>query len=530
MGRYVNPGSEGFRRISKRNYIDKTGLIALVNDRIGTAENLICISRPRRFGKTYAANTLCAYYDCSVDSHELFDRFEIAKADSYEEHINKYNVIRLDITEFISAVSMGMSRTGDVVNDIVQGLIKDIKKTYPKYSDENNLYDILTDIVDSDKEKKKFIFIIDEWDAIIREYSENSELQKRYLEFLRGFFKNASFTSEYTAAAYMTGILPIKKVKSQSAISDFTEYTALSPGEFTKYIGFNENEIGMICEKYDLDIKDMKKWYDGYTFGNVSGIYNPYSVMNAAKRGEFASYWRQTSAAESLQSFIEMDYDGLQQRIAELISGEEVPVITRTFKNDFRNFSNKDDVLTLMIHLGYLTYNKATGCARIPNEELQTEFNDMLRITRSTKLIAYVNRSKQILNDTLNGNEQAVADAIDMIREENYAPAFYNNEQALRSAIKLAYLAAIDNFVDFEELASGKGLADIVYLPQRSLPYPAMIIELKRGKTAEIALEQIKQRDYKKAIENFGGDILLVGINYDDKEKKHQCRIEKITV
>ena len=187
-------------------------------------------------------------------------------------------------------------------------------------------------------------------------------------------------------------------------------------------------------------------------------------------------------------------------------------------------------VLTLMIHLGYLTFDKSTGCARIPNEELQAEFNDMLRITRNSKLIAFVKRSKQILNDTLSGNEQAVADAIDAIREENYAPTFYNNEQALRSAVKLAYLAAIDNYVDFEELASGKGLADIVYLPQRGSPYPSMIIELKKGKTAEIALEQIKQRDYKKAIENYGGDILLVGINYDDKEKKHQCRIEKITM
>ena len=526
MGRYINPGYEGFRIISKKDYVDKTGIIELINDRIDTTQRLMCVSRPRRFGKSFAAKTLCAYYDCSVDSHGLFDRFEIAKSESYEEHINKYNVIQLDITGFISAASMGMSRTGDIVNDIAAELLDDVKETFPEFDEINNLYQILSKIVK--KCKKKIVFIIDEWDAIIREYSENSELQKRYLEFLRGFFKNVSFTSECIAAAYMTGILPIKKIGSQSALSDFREYTALAPGRFAGYIGFNENDIKYICEKYKLDISKMKWWYDGYTFGDIEDIYNPYSVMCAVDLRKFASYWKKTSAVDSLANYVDMNYEGLQDKIIKLIKGEEITVDTESFKNDFSSFANTDDILTLLIHLGYLTYCDETHLVRIPNEELRSEFRSMLKISKNSRLIKLVDDSRKLLEDTLAGNESIVSDAIDKLCGTNYAPQYYNNEQALRSIIKLAYLTAADQYIKIEELPSGKGLADIVYIPQRYSALPALVVELKWNKSAESAIDQIKNNDYPAVLQNFGGDILLVGVNYDADTKKHICRIERI--
>ena len=524
MGRYINTGFDGFKEITRSKYVDKTGIIALVNDRINTIDKLICISRPRRFGKSFAAKTLCAYYDCSADSHELFDKYEIARAESYEEHINKYNVICLDISEFISAIERENREYTELTEDISSAILNDIYAAYKDMPPGKSLTEALE--IYSGFTGKPYVFILDEWDCVIRE--TDTITQNKYLSMLRELFKSTRFTPKYVAAAYMTGILPIKKIKSQSAISDFKEYSVLAPGRFAGFIGFNEQEIKAICNKYDMDLDKMKWWYDGYTFGNVSEIYNPYSVMNAVDSGVFASYWRQTSAAESLRSLIELDYDGLQKSAAELISGEEILVNTSSFKNDIKDFSDKDDVLSLMIHLGYLTYNNDTGCARIPNEELRTEFNDLLKTTRSTKLIAFVSRSKQILNDTFEGNEQAVADAVDKIREENYAPMFYNNEQSLRSAVKLAYLAAVENYVKIEELPSGKGLADIVYLPQRGSAYPALIIELKWNRTEKNALEQIRQRNYPAVLKDFGGDILLVGINYDDNEKKHRCKIERI--
>ena len=276
-------------------------------------------------------------------------------------------MIRLDITEFISAAGIGMSRRGDIVSDISAGLIDDVKEVFPEFSEVNNLYRILSKVVE--KDKRKIVVIIDEWDALIREYSDNSVIQKRYFEFLRGFFKNSSFTSECIAAAYMTGILPIKKIRSQSAISDFMEITALNPGKFARYIGFDENDIKSICEKYGMDFEKMKWRYDGYTFGNVSQIYNPYSVMNAVEFEKFGSYWRKTSAVDLLTEYIDMNYDGLQEDIIRLVKDEEISVETADYQNDFKNFVTKDDVLTLLIHLGCLTYDPDTGLAHIPNEE-----------------------------------------------------------------------------------------------------------------------------------------------------------------
>lgn len=526
MGMYLNPGNKGFQEILRSEYVDKTGLIELINQTAGTMGKLTCVSRPRRFGKSYAAKMLCAYYDCSCDSHELFDDKEIAETEGYLAHLNQYHVVSLDITGFISeAARMGVPLI-DVPNRIADAVYKELTESWPDLEGKS-LEEAMVRCVETTG--REFVFIIDEWDVLIREAKGDEAVQKRYLNFLRGWFKNSSFTPKVVAAAYMTGILPIKKDGSQSAISDFKEYTILNPGRFVEFTGFTEGDVRLLCEKYGMDFGEIRQWYDGYDFPGYGAIYNPYSVMCAIEAGECCSYWQKTSAAESLLTYINMDFEGLQEIIARLIAGEKIEVKTDRFENDFETFKSKDDVLTLLIHLGYLTWNRGEGTAHIPNEEVRLEFEKILDGTGvSRKWIDLISRSQKILEDTVAGNAESVAEAIEEIRSTQYAPSFYNDEQALRYVIKFAYIAAIDQYLKVEELPSGKGIADVVYLPKKRSALPALVIELKWNQSAEGALQQIKNRNYPAALRDYGGEVVIAGINYDSKTKEHSCVIEKI--
>ena len=528
MGTYLNPGNNEFERIMNSNYIDKTGMIDIISKRINTMDNLICISRPRRFGKSYAARMLCAYYDHTCDSHSLFDDKEISRSEGYEKHINKYNVIYLDIASFVSDVTEKDGTIKGIVKKISDSIYSELVSEQPELNDKKSLPECMLAYVQATK--MKFVFIIDEWDAIIREAKDDDETQKAYLNILRLWFKNGNFTSKAVAAAYMTGILPIKKDKSQSAISDFREFTIINPAMFAKYTGFTETEVRKICAENNMDFEEAKRWYDGYTFKGTESIYNPYSVMMAMSMGEYESYWKQTSAAESLKAYINMNFDNLQSDILKLIAGEHVAVNTSRFKNDLTTFTSKDDVLTLLIHLGYLVYDNKTKRARIPNEEVRTEFDDLLQNAQHTKLAALISDSEKLLQDTLNGNETEVVNAIVRVRNTNYAPMFYNNEQALRYVIKFAYIICIDYYLKVEELPTGHGLADVVFIPKQSTALPAMIVELKWNKTAEGALKQIKEKNYPELLRDYTGKMVLVGINYDEESKEHSCKIEKIKI
>jgi hypothetical protein len=533
MGMYVNPGNAGFKKISGSNYIDKTMLISLINERINAEKNLICVSRPRRFGKSYAAKMLTAYYDCSCDSHSLFDDKKIAACDSYTKHLNQYNVINLDITGFISLAQRKGIALREVPDKIADAVKEEVLALDPTLSADKDLENTLTKYVGKEG-NKKFIFIIDEWDAMIREAKDDPEAQKRYLNLLRGWFKNGNFTDQVVAAAYMTGILPIKKDGSQSAISDFKEYTMIKPLEFGGYVGFTEEEVMSICEKKNADFDMMKKWYDGYSFKNVGSVYNPNSVMNAISNDDFDSYWTETSAAEGLLEYISQDYNGLTKTIAELIGGVDVKVSTTGFANDLTTFRGKDDVLTLMIHLGYLAYDSVNETVRIPNEEIKKEFSKAVKQVNHRATLDRLRESEQLFLDTINGNEEAVASQIEKIHREETAPLHYNKEDSLRSVIKLAYYSYRDHYVQFEELAAGEGFADVVYLPKYDSDYPILVIELKWNKNVETAVNQIKDRRYPDSFKGCGKDIILVGITYDKAapagNRKHICKIEKVTM
>lgn len=534
MGTYLNPGNSGFARIVKNDYVDKTGLIGIINNTIDTTDNLTCISRPRRFGKSYAAQMLCAYYDKTCDSHDLFEKYCISKDPSYNRHMNKYHVVSLDITGFISNAKKKKTPLGDIPEKIDTTLLKETQKLFPELKETTDLNECLLELVR--RTGTKIVFVIDEWDSMIREAKDDDETQESYLNLLRGWFKNNNFTPEAVAAAYMTGILPIKKDGSQSAISDFIEYSVLEPGEFAGYVGFTEDEVKTICKNFDKSFDEMKLWYDGYTIGEIHSIYNPYSVMHAVGSGKYKSYWKKTSAAETLMTYIDMDQDNLQDTIARLIAGESVVVDTDSFQNDVETFTCKDDVLTLLTHLGYLTYEEepdsydddtVVGLVKIPNEEVKSEFDKILRKSNHKSLIELVRKSDQLLKDTLDGKRDAVAKAIADVHDSEYAPTYYSNEQSLRYVVKMAYISCVDQYAKVEELPSGHGIADVVFLPKRRSTLPAMIVELKWNKDAQGATDQIKDRNYPKILTNYGGKIVLVGVNYDESTKQHSCEIEE---
>lgn len=526
MGTYLNPGNSGFQEILNSDYVDKTGLIALVNQTIGTTSKLTCVSRPRRFGKSLAAKMLCAYYDCSCDSHALFDDKKIAETGGYLTHLNQYHVISIDTAGFVSAMKKQQKSIRNVPELIESRIWNEMKAFDPALGQETTLTDCMIRCVE--KTGRKFVFIIDEWDAPIREAKEDTEAQTVYLNLLREWFKNNNFTPKVVAAAYMTGILPIKKDGSQSAISDFAEYPILDPGEFAKYTGFTEEEVKILCKKHGMNFEEAKEWYDGYDFPGIGAIYNPYSIMMAMRKKKYGSYWKKTSAAESLMTYINMDFDGLQEIITRLIAGEEVEVETEWFENDFETFHSKDDVLTLLIHLGYLAWNEKENTVRIPNEEVRMEFEKIIgNLGMSKKWMELINRSRELLDDTIAGKSDKVVKAIEAIRDSQYAPTFYNDEQALRYVIKFAYIAAIDQYLKVEELPSGKGIADVVYLPKRLSRFPALVVELKWNQSADGAIAQIKEKNYPAVLKDYGGSIVLAGINYDPKTKKHSCIIER---
>lgn len=522
MGTYLNPGNSGFAEVLQSEYVDKTGLIRLINRTIGTKKKLTCISRPRRFGKSYAAQMLCAYYDKTCDSHGLFASWQIAKDPDYEKHMGKYDVIYLDMTNLL-----GKTSPRNLISAIGTKITEEIHGDYPEVNTEGSLDEVLIHTVAYTG--NKFIMIIDEWDAPIR---ETPEIEMEYLKFLRMLFKSSSTTPKIFAAAYITGILPIKKDGSQSAISDFNEYTMIKPRGFGEYVGFTEEEVKTLCKEHEISFDRMKQWYDGYEFKNVGPVYNPNSVMKAIDNDDFDSYWTETSAAEGLMEYISKDYNGLTKTIAELISGLEVKVNTNGFANDLVTFKGRDDVLTLLIHLGYLAYNSETKTAVIPNEEIRREFQRAIREVSHGATRKRLEESDRLFLDTIEGNEEAVAAQIEKVHREETAPLHYNREDSLRSVVKLAYYTYRDHYLQWEELPSGEGYADIVYLPKPDSDWPALVIELKWNETAEGAIAQILRKKYPENLKGTGREIVLVGISYDKDarggDRKHTCRIIKI--
>lgn len=525
MGRFVNPDNSAFQvALNSKIYVDKTGLIAYTNSVLDTMDGYICNSRPRRFGKSYAANMLAAYYSKGCNSEAMFSGLEISKDPTFKEHLNKYDVIHIDMQWFLA----NCENTGDVVRMITSSVLDELHAIYPEALDNEvrSLPDALSQV--REKTGQKFVVIIDEWDVLIRDEDANEPIQEEYISFLRGMFKGTEPT-KYIQLAYLTGILPIKKEKTQSAVNNLNEFTMLQADELASYIGFTEDEVKELCETYDRDFDKVKKWYDGYLLNGYQ-VYNPKAVVSVMTKGKFRSYWSETGSYEVVLPLIGMNYDGLKTAIIEMLSGAEVKVDTATFKNDPTKINSKDDVITYLIHLGYLAYNEENGKAFVPNEEIRQELSVAVQNSNWDDMLSFQQESKRLVNATLQCNEKEVAAAIEKIHM-NYASIIkYNDENALSSTLAIAYLGAMEYyFKPIRELPTGEGFADIVFIPkpEHKEKYPALVVELKWNKAAQTALQQIKDRKYPDSIADYTGNILMVGINYDKDTKIHECKIEK---
>jgi hypothetical protein len=413
----------------------------------------------------------------------------------------------------------------DTVAEMQRDVIRDLHENYPDIAEEKSLPKMLAKI--AEVTGKKFIIIIDEWDALFREAKDDYALQEEYIQLLRGLFKSSGQTDKMIEAAYITGILPIKKYGTQSAMTDFKEYTMLAPQKLAEYVGFTEGEVKELCETHNMDFAEVKRWYDGYSFSKLQSVYSPNSVIEAINNEELGNYWTQSETYESLKVYIDMDEDGLKEAIVQMLGGARCKIDTGTFQNDMTNIKRKDDVLTLLVHLGYLAYHAESQSVYIPNEEVRREFIRAVTAGKHREVARLIQNSDQLLKDTLSMNTEAVASAIEKAHSAGISPLFYNDEQALRSIIRFAYISCADEFLRIEELPAGNGYADVVYLPKKGSELPIMVIELKYNQSAEGAIAQIKSKNYPQVLDGFGSEILLIGINYDKKSKKHSCCIEK---
>ncbi|MFP3156180.1 ATP-binding protein [Lachnospiraceae bacterium ZAX-1] len=519
MGLYFNPSNDKFRKsLGSEIYVDKTRLISYTNSVIYTEQGFVCVSRPRRFGKSMAANMLAAYYSCGCDSKELFEPLLIAGEDSFTRYLNQYNMIFLNMQEFLSN-SNGIQELLDLIRDEV---MEEIQTCYPQYqpSPRNTLKKALYYV--EQITEKKFVIIIDEWDGIFREYADNKEIQKEYLDFLRDFLKDKG----YIALAYMTGILPVKKYGTHSALNMFDEFSMTNPRQLAEYVGFTEAEVAVLCERYQMDFDETKRWYDGYQFLKVPSVYSPRSVVTAMLSGSFDDYWNQTESFEALKIYIELNFDGLKDTIIELLAGGRKRIDTRNFTNDMTTFTTYEDVITLLIHLGYMGYDFNEKEVFIPNMEISNEYVAAIRGVGWKEVIDAITESNELLKATLNHEEDAVAAGIEKAHMET-SHLTYSDENALSYTVSLAYYSARQYYTIIRELPTGKGFADLVFLPRRAhMDKPAMIVELKWNQSTDGAIWQIKNRKYVDALKEYEGSLLLVGINYDKKSKEHKCQIE----
>ena len=523
MGTYFNPSNAGFRQaVNSRIYIDKTQMIDILNSRLFTEEKCISVSHARRFGKSQAARMIDAYYSMGCDSRELFSDLEISKSPDFEKHLNKYNVIHLDIASFADDYSDGL------VKEIKKHIFNEFREKYPDVDYSSSTASVFKQVYDRTEERIPFVIIIDEWDCVVRNFSDKPELVHEYLQFLHSLFKSEE-SQEFLALGYITGILPIKKIEDESALNNFREYTMMDSKEFTPYFGFTEKETEELCRKYDMNFDSVKAWYDGY---RISGkeMYNPNSVYQAMTDHSLESYWKNTSAFGTINRFITLNFSGLKEDIIKMLAGEKVSVNTEKFKNDLSEIHSRDDALTALIHLGYLGYEKERRKAFIPNYEVAAAFHLALETGNWSEIADTLSRCDEILWATIDGEAEKVAELLELSHETYTSILKYSDENSLSCAITMAYFTAPAYYNVLRELPSGKGFADIALIPRAdSGDKPPMIIELKYDKDADTAIKQIKEKRYAGNLMGYR-DVLLVGVNYDKDSKKHECTIEKFNV
>lgn len=533
MGIYINKGNFAFKSILNSKYVDKTKFIAVVNSVLNSEDQYICASRCRRFGKSMMAKVLCAYYDKSCDSRALFAGLNIEKDASFAEHLNKYNVLYLDVTSFTCVPEY----RGHIVQSINSEIADEVKSAFPnvKYKENADLMSCLQSVYVQTGER--FYFIIDEWDAICREFPQRRKYKDmvddieptemdEYVMFLRRLFKSQG-SEEVFAGAYLTGILPMVKYNTESALNNFREYSMVNPRMVASSFGFTSSEVKMLCEKYGMDYDEMSMWYDGYKIGDEPSIFNPNSVMNAINSRQCSSYWAATGSYDRVAGYIDLNYEGLREDVIRMLAGGRCSVDSTGFVNDFAEIKSRDDVFTVLIHLGYLAYDSSKKECYVPNKEVAGELINAVKANNWKEISETIQSSRELLEATLAGDAVKVACAIDSAHQENTSILSYNDENSLSCVLSLAYIYAKNDYIIHRELATGKGYADLVFIPRKHVDSPAMVIELKYDNHVDAAISQIRSKNYVGKVLEYTDNLLLVAINYNKESKTHSCIIEK---
>ena len=520
MGVFLNPGAGMLRRGRNSNpYVDKSMLIARLNSVVNTEHLYVCVSRPRRFGKSMAANMVSAYYDRTVDGATEFAGLAIAHDPSFDRQRNSYDVLKLNMQQFWSATG-NIEKLVARINALV---CRELEMTYPDtmFLDPGFLPQSMSDVYA--QTGRQFVIVIDEWDCIMRESVDDHDAQKAYLGFLRAWLKDQPFV----ALAYMTGILPVKKYGSHSALNMFDEFSMVDPLEMAPFMGFTSDKVAALCQEWGRDLNECKAWYDGYRLPGVGEVYAPRSVVRAMMSGEFSSYWTQTETFKALRKYIDMDLDGLHGKVVELVGGGRVEVNTQTYSNDMTTLNSADDVLTLLIHLGYLAYDKGTREAFVPNREVAGEYANATQDKGWSEVARSIASSKQLLRALLASDAEAVAAGVEQAHSDVASIIAYNHKEDLACTLRLAFYSAMRRYRLVREAPAGKGYADLLMAPLKSSgDIPGVVVELKWGASAQDAIAQMRERDYAAAFRGTPAErqTLLCGIAYDPKTSATPAR------
>ena len=519
MGLYLNSNRslKNYEELYRSDYfVDKSLIIERLNKLIGKRSKYLCITRPRRFGKTSVADMIAAYYSKAVDSKDIFDNLKISTVNGYDENLNKYNVINISFNKMPDS-----GKTYDeYIKMIKQSLISDIVKYYPNINP--NEFFTVGDMLESTGDQ--FIFVLDEWDYIFSKelFQEN---QDDFLEFLTFLLKD----KPYVLLCYMTGVLPIKKYSSGSALNMFDEYTFLKDRSFGEYFGFTEYETLELCNKNGkLRFEEVEAWYNGYLTATGIRIYNPRSVVKALKNNYCESYWTNTGAMDEVVEYLKYNTLDICDDVIEMVSGEEIDIIiNEEFRAGQRAPRTKKEIYSAMIVLGFLSYYD--GYLKIPNKELMQEFEKALEDKSFGYVSKIIENSKNMLKATVNGDTDTIKSILHDIHNSEIPILQYNDENSLSCVLTLAYLAARDTYRIEREEKSGKGYADFTFHPRRKND-TAFIVELKKDESPEVAINQIKKKEYVEKFkrENNNHSNLAVAICYDSKIKEHYCKIEEL--
>lgn len=508
--------AKGFAEMTRgKFFVDKSMLIDIINSRISTKEKWFCVSRPRRFGKTSALEMLAAYYTKGLQTDELFRDLKIRHTADYNRHLNAHHVIYMNFSDFFENETVM-----EGICQISERLLSDLKQVYPDGL--QSVEDVLLALdMTGQMYGDSFVFLIDEWDCVFRFHKGEYEEQALFLLFLKRLLKD----KPYVELVYMTGILPVKKYNTGSALNMFREYTMIDPKKLAPFFGFTGEEVKGLCKKENtVPFEKLREWYNGYSLDGTGGIYNPRSVVEALEEGTCGDYWSRTGGFSELEEYITMNFSGLGETVTRLLAGEEEELNVVGFSNDLDSFQDKDEVLTALVHLGYLTCSR--GKVRIPNREIREEFANTIKKLSWGVVSALLHQSRELLTALLEKKADKVAGMLEDVHDGMQEFKEYNNEHTLKCVIHLAFYASADDYDLKYETPAGKGLADCIFFPRRP-GLPGIILELKYGGSVREALDQIKSRGYLKAFKADTGRILLVGINYDRASKRHQCMIEE---